>query len=69
MLARLLELTALILDFVEETYILDGDCGLVANVETSSICLSVKGRTSDRVSVKTPIGTPSRDIGTPMIVR
>ena len=30
-----------------------------ANVENSSICLSVNGLTSDRVSAKTPIGMPS----------
>ena len=40
-----------------------------AKVDTSSICLSVNGRTSERVSANTPIGTPSRSIGTPMIVR
>ena len=40
-----------------------------AKVVTSSICLSVNGRTSARVSVKTPIGTSSRSIGTPSMVR
>ncbi len=40
-----------------------------AKVATSSICLSVNGRTSARVSVNTPTGTPSRSIGTPSMVR
>ena len=40
-----------------------------AKVVTSSICLSVNGRTSVRVSARTPIGTPSRSIGTPRTVR
>ena len=40
-----------------------------AKVDTSSICLSVNGRTSERVSASTPIGTPSRSIGTPRMVR
>ena len=40
-----------------------------AKVVTSSICLSVNGRTSERDKVRTPIGTPSRNIGTARIVR
>ena len=40
-----------------------------AKVVTSSICLSVNGRTSRRVNARTPIGLPSRNIGTPRMVR
>ena len=36
---------------------------------TSSICFSVNGRTSERVKLSTPIGTPSRSIGTARTVR
>ena len=39
-----------------------------ANVVTSSICFSVKGFTSLRVSERTPIIVPSRRSGTPRIV-
>ena len=40
-----------------------------AKVVTSSICLSVNGRTVRRVSTITPIGIPSRSSGTPSTVR
>ena len=40
-----------------------------ANVFTSSICLSVKGRTSVRRIMMTPIATPSRRSGTARIGR
>src|SRR4029077_5211612 len=40
-----------------------------AKVETNSICLSVNGLTSRRVSARTPIGTPSRNIGRLRMVR
>ena len=40
-----------------------------AKVVTSSICLSVKGRTLRREMAMTPTGTPSRSSGTPSIVR
>ena len=40
-----------------------------ANVVTSSICLSVKASTFLRDNARTPIGTPSRNIGTPITVR
>jgi hypothetical protein len=40
-----------------------------AKVDTSSICFSLNGRTSERVNVKTPVGMPSRNIGTPSTVR
>ena len=39
-----------------------------AKVVTSSICFSVNGLTSTRVSEKTPIVAPSRRSGTPRIV-
>ena len=39
-----------------------------AKVVTSSICLSVNGLTSPRLSKKTPIVAPSRRSGTPRIV-
>jgi hypothetical protein len=40
-----------------------------AKVVTSSICLSVNGWTAVLQMEKTPMGTPSRIIGTPRIVR
>ena len=40
-----------------------------AKVVTSSICLSVKGRTEFRPKAITPIGDPSRRSGTPRSVR
>ncbi len=40
-----------------------------AKVVTSSICLSVKGCTLERVSVMTPTGVPSLRSGTPSMVR
>ena len=40
-----------------------------AKVVTSSICLSVKGRTDFRHNDSTPIGVPSRISGTPRTVR
>ena len=40
-----------------------------AKVVTSSICLSVNGRTVLRCKTMTPIGMPSRNSGTPSIVR
>src|SRR6516164_2285171 len=40
-----------------------------AKVVTNSICLSVNGRTSERVKIRTPIATFSRRIGTQRIVR
>ena len=40
-----------------------------AKVVTSSICLSVNGRTSDRHIANTPMSTCSRSIGTPTRVR
>src|SRR5262249_52693180 len=40
-----------------------------AKVDTSSTCFSVNGRASERVNVRTPVGTPSRNIGTARTVR
>src|SRR6266566_8994628 len=40
-----------------------------AKVVTSSICLSVNGSTVLRVKTSTPVGMPSRSIGTPRTVR
>ena len=40
-----------------------------AKVATSSICLSVNGRTALRCKMMTPIGVPSRSKGTPSTVR
>jgi hypothetical protein len=65
-LARELKLAVLVLNLVEQPRVLDRDS---ANVVTSSICLSVKGRTSERANASTPIGMPSRNIGTPSMVR
>jgi hypothetical protein len=42
---------------------------LVRAVRTSSICFSVKGSTLVRAVQMTPIGTPSRNSGTPSIER
>ena len=40
-----------------------------AKVLTSSICFSVNGSTVLRVKTSTPVGMPSRSIGTPRTVR
>jgi hypothetical protein len=63
--ACLRKLPALLLDFIKQPHIL----AWLAKVDTSSICLSVNGRTSERDNVRTPIGMPSRNIGTPSRVR
>ena len=63
-LARLGELPALILDFVEQPHVLDGIAAWSAKVEMSSICLSLNGRTALRIRARTPIAVPSRSIGT-----
>ena len=68
-LARHLQLSVLVLDFVEQPHVLDRDRSLVGKVLASSICLSVNGRTSERVNTRTPIGMPSRNMGTPRMVR
>jgi hypothetical protein len=64
-----LELAVFVLDLIEQAHILDRECRLVGKVLTSSICFSVNGRTSERVNVRTPVGMPSRNIGTPSTVR
>ena len=48
--------------------VLHRDYGLVGEVVASSICLSVNGLTSSRVSERTPTIVPSRRSGTPRIV-
>jgi hypothetical protein len=68
-LACHLQLVILVLDLIEKAHVLDRECRLVGEGLTSSICLSVNGRTSERASVKTPVGMPSRNIGTPRTVR
>jgi hypothetical protein len=40
-----------------------------AKVLTNWICFSVNGRASERVNVRTPVGMPSRNIGTLRTVR
>ena len=55
--------------FVEQPRVLDGDDGLGSEVLTSAICLSVKGRTSWRDKVNTPINSFSFSIGTARNVR
>ena len=57
-LARLLELPALVLDFVEQVDIGDGDHRLSAKVVIRSICCCVNGSTSDRVNSTAPIADP-----------
>ena len=52
------------LHFVEQPCILDCDHCLVGERLASSICLSVNGCTRRRKSAITPIGVPSRSIGT-----
>ena len=48
LLQRLAEIVGALAQFVEQPRVLDGDDGLGGEVLTSSICLSVKGRTSWR---------------------
>src|SRR5262245_38510526 len=50
-------------------HVLDRDPAWSAKVVTSSICLSVNGSTVLRVKISTPVGVPSRSIGTPRTVR
>ena len=50
--------------FIEQPRVLDGDDGLGGEVLTSSICLSVKGRTSWRYTVKKPTNLLFFSIGT-----
>ena len=53
MLARLFKLAALVLDFVKQSHVLDGNRAWSAKVVTNSICLSVNGCTSERVKANT----------------
>src|ERR1700730_2878484 len=68
-LACLRQLPILVLNLLEQPHILNGNHRLVANVDTSSICFSVNGRTVTLAKLNTPIGTPSRISGTPRMVR
>ena len=69
MLACLFELAALVLDFIEQPHILDGNHSLVGKGR-HQLNLFV-GERSHRgaVQANTPIGTPSRSSGTPRMVR
>ena len=69
LLQRFGQIVGALAQFVEQPRILDGDHGLVGKGLTSSICLSVNGATSSRVSAKTPITASSRNNGTPKLVR
>ena len=69
-LQRFRQLARALLFGFEQPHILDRDHRLVGEMSvTSSICLSVKGRTTLRQSTITPIGSLSRISGTPSIVR
>ena len=67
-LARDFKLAALVLDFVEQAHILDGDHRLIGERLKSSICFSVKGRPLEVIDIDGLIGLPS-SIGTPRILR
>ena len=56
-LARHLQLTVLVLDFVEQPGVLDRDCRLVGEGGDQLDLLVREGRTSARDSVRTPIGS------------
>ena len=56
LLQRFGEVARALMQLVEQPRVLDGDDGLIGEGLTSSICLSVKGRTCFRASVITPIG-------------
>src|SRR5262249_23924176 len=68
-LQRVRELARTLLDFVEQAGVFDCDRRLVGKGHCSSICLSVNGRTSDRVRTNTPIVLSSCSIGTLSMVR
>ena len=68
-LQRLRQFARAGLNAFEQAHVLDRNRRLVGEGRANSICLSVNGRTSERVKLRTPIGTPSRSIGTPSIVR
>ena len=66
---RFRELARALLLGLEQADVLDGDRRLVGERRNQLDLLSVNGRTSVRVKVKTPTETPSRSIGTPSNVR
>ena len=70
MLARLRELAALVLDFVEQPHVLDRDHRLVGEGR-DQLDLLVGERPHRRCASTsiTPIGMPSRSSGTPSMVR
>jgi hypothetical protein len=57
-LARLGKLPALVLDFIEQAHILDGDHGLVGKGRQQLNLLLVEGPHLRGANVRTPIGTP-----------
>src|SRR5262249_36788691 len=63
-LARLRKLPTLVLDVVEQPYVLDRDHGLIGERVITSTCLSVNGRGTERASTSAPIGYASRSSGT-----
>ena len=69
MLARDFELAALVLDFVEQADILDGNPGLVGEGLRKLDLLFGERPTVSRISTMTPTGLPSRNSGTPSTVR
>ena len=69
MLARFRELPALVLDFVEQPDIFDGDRRLIGERGSKLDLLVAERRVPGRESTMTAIGTPSRINGTPSMVR
>src|SRR6516225_148456 len=67
-LARLFELPAFVLDFVEQPDVFDGVTAWSAKVMANSICFSVNACTFLRAKMMTPIGVPSRRSGIPKVV-
>src|SRR6516162_3884679 len=63
-LARLPELPALVLDFVEQPHVLDCDHRLIGERGDHLDLLVGNGRVTERASTNTPIGCPSRSSGT-----
>ena len=69
MLARLLELPALLLDLVEQARVLDGDHRLVGEGFEQTDLPAVNERTVQRFIDITPTSVPWRINGTPSRVR
>ena len=68
-LARFRELAALVLDFVEQPHVLDRDHRLVGEGPDKLDLLARERPNRPRSHTITPIGLPSRSIGTPSMVR